>query len=389
MRLHLLALPHTITTDAFSHCAFTGKIKRFSPMMRSVGFEVFHYGVEGAESGADREIDVLSRGEWSDLRLKSLLFLRPEMSEEDAKKRLEDQTAFIGELGDISTPLYAEFNRRLRDLLRENYRSNQTDIVCLPFGKGHEEAVRGSGMVCVETGIGYHGSFLPYRVFESHAWLNYHLGKEKKDVQAYWFVCPNYYRSVDWPLSLRPTPTVGFLGRIYDGKGCREIQEIARRMPHVRFVLCGQGDPHAYSEPNLEYLPPIHGVERAAYLGSLAAYLAPSRFVEPFCGAAVEAQLCGTPVICADAGAFGETVEHGKTGVRCHTLQDYCEGIQMALDGKFDRAYVRERAVARYDMGVVARTYEYIFRNILNLYLPGGGWYSSSSFLRSPEVPDS
>ena len=94
-------------------------------------------------------------------------------------------------------------------------------------------------------------------------------------------------------------------------------------------------------------------------------------------------------MICADAGAFGETVEHGKTGVRCHTLQDYCEGIQMALDGKFDRAYVRERAVARYDMGVVARTYEYIFRNILNLYLPGGGWYSSSSFLRSPEGPDS
>jgi hypothetical protein len=40
-------------------------------------------------------------------------------------------------------------------------------------------------------------------------------------------------------------------------------------------------------------------------------------------------------------------------------------------------------------MGVVARTYEYIFRNILNLYLPGGGWYSSSSFLRSPEGPDS
>jgi hypothetical protein len=185
MRLHLLALPHTITTDAFSHCAFTGKIKRFSPMMRSVGFEVFHYGVEGAESGADREIDVLSRIEWSDLRLKSLLF-SAEMSEEEAKKRLEDPTAFIGELGDISTPLYAEFNRRLRDLLRENYRSNQTDIVCLPFGKGHEEAVRGSGMVCVETGIGYHGSFLPYRGCSraTHGRTD-HLGKEKKDVQAY------------------------------------------------------------------------------------------------------------------------------------------------------------------------------------------------------------
>ena len=35
IRLHLLAIPHTITTDDFSHCAFTGKVLRFSPMMRT------------------------------------------------------------------------------------------------------------------------------------------------------------------------------------------------------------------------------------------------------------------------------------------------------------------------------------------------------------------
>ena len=33
--LHLPALAHTITTDEFSHCAFTGKVLRFAPMVSS------------------------------------------------------------------------------------------------------------------------------------------------------------------------------------------------------------------------------------------------------------------------------------------------------------------------------------------------------------------
>ena len=58
IRLHILAIPHTITRDEYSHCAFTGKVLRFSPMMRSRGFEVFHYGVETSESGADKDINL-------------------------------------------------------------------------------------------------------------------------------------------------------------------------------------------------------------------------------------------------------------------------------------------------------------------------------------------
>ena len=52
MRLHLPAIPHTITSAAYSHCAFTGKVLRFPRMMMSVGYEVYHYGVEGSETDA-------------------------------------------------------------------------------------------------------------------------------------------------------------------------------------------------------------------------------------------------------------------------------------------------------------------------------------------------
>ena len=60
MRLHLLGIPHTQTTYEFSHCAFTGKVKRFAPMMQSVGYDVIHYGVEGAHSGATYDVNLMS-----------------------------------------------------------------------------------------------------------------------------------------------------------------------------------------------------------------------------------------------------------------------------------------------------------------------------------------
>lgn len=95
IRLHMLALPHTITRPEFSHCAFTGKVLRFAPMMRSRGYEVYHYGVATSESGADVQIDVLSLQEWKELRVKSYLQLN-KVTEDEAAKILSDEKLFIG-----------------------------------------------------------------------------------------------------------------------------------------------------------------------------------------------------------------------------------------------------------------------------------------------------
>ena len=103
--------------------------------------------------------------------------------------------------------------------------------------------------------------------------------------------------------------------------------------------------------------------------------------MEPFCGANVEAQLCGTPVLAHEHGATTETVEPFKTGLLCHTLADFCVGVQMALDGKFDRAYVRKRAAKRYDMLEVAKRYEYILRSINDIHNGKNGWYSPDSYV--------
>ena len=119
MRLHLPAIPHTITSPEFSHCAFTGKVLRFAPMMRSRGYDVIHYGVEGSESGGV-DVDLLTREEWEQLRLESHRELYPD--------REITTRGFVGDLANVGTPLYREFNRRLRSALLEHYRKG--DIVC-------------------------------------------------------------------------------------------------------------------------------------------------------------------------------------------------------------------------------------------------------------------
>jgi glycosyltransferase involved in cell wall biosynthesis len=383
IRLHLLAIPHTITTDDFSHCAFTGKVLRFSPMMRSVGYEVFHYGVETSTTGADRDINLLTKDEWLDLRKKSYKHLHKNLTDEEVETKLNDHTAYVGDLANWSTPLYWTFNERLKKALEENYRSTSTDIVCITFGPAYEDALRGKNYLMIETGIGYPNAYKNFRIYESYA--KYHLDVAKEDDKSknYWFVVPNYYNTLEFPLSLNPeNKKFGFFGRIHDGKGANIVVEIAIRFPHIKFYLCGQGDPtHYLKQPNITYMPPIIGMERGKYLGSLLALIAPTKFVEPFCGVSAEAQLCGTPVISSHYGAFVENIENLKTGVRCHTLSDYCYGVQMALDGKFDRQYIHERAVRLFDMYNVAKMYDYTFRSTLEITNGNNGWYSKNCFL--------
>ena len=382
IRLHILGIPHTITRDEYSHCAFTGKVQRFAPMMRSRGFEVYHYGVETSQSGANVEINLLTKKEWEELRAISYKKMHPEMPIEDVVEKLKNPASFVGDLGNWDTPLYVEFNTRLKNVLSKTYRSKKTDIICIPFGPAHEAAIKDLDCVAIESGIGYSNAYKTYRIYESYAQMHWYMGKEGKNICNYWFVVPNYYNTIEFPLSISPKKnTIGFLGRIGNTKGCHIIADIAKCFPDVDFILCGQGDPQSYitSASNVYYKPPIHGKDRGWYLGSLTALLCPSNFLEPFCGTNVEAQLCGTPVIAHDFGAFPETIEPFKTGLCCHTLADFCYGIQLALDGKFDREYISKRAVEKYDMYNVANKYEYVFKTILNIYNGTNGWYSPNT----------
>jgi glycosyltransferase involved in cell wall biosynthesis len=387
IRLHIPAIPYTITRDEYSHDAYTGKVQRFSPMMRSRGFEVFHYGVETSESGANKNFDLLTKEEWRNLRIETVKFVDPKLTHEEAVKKNDDPEMVISTLSNWSSPLTKEFNKRFKQKLSENYRSKKTDIVCIPLGRTYQDALNGLDVVKIENGIGYSGSYFDFRIFESYAWMSRTLGVENKQPQNYWFVVPNYYDTEEFKYSATPKPLkVGYLGRVTELKGCNIIREVAKRFPHVEFVMCGQGEPNKFLDPkvpNLKYKSPIHGSERSNFLGECVAFIHPVKYLEPFGGGTLEAQLCGTPVICSDWGAMTETIEPYKTGLHCHTLADYCYGIQMALDGKFNRKYIRERSASLYDMYKIAHKYEYVYRSILDIYdISKNGWYSPDAHIK-------
>lgn len=385
IRLHILAIPYTITNSEYSHDAFTGKVQKFSPMMRSRGFEVFHYGNEGSVSGANIDFQIFSKEEWQEYRIKSLMHLHKELTEETAKERLNDPKKLVGDLANWSTPLFEEFNRRLKPILKANYRSRQTDIVCIPLSHSYDNALRGENYTVVEVGIGYSGSCKDFRIFESYGWMNRTLGKENRQPHNYWFVIPHGFNVDEFKLSLTPNIhpiRIGYMGRIVSLKGCGIIVEIAKRFPHVEFVLCGQGDPTPFlTVPNIVYKPPIHGAERSDFLGSCVAFLHFAKYLEPFGCGPVEAQLCGTPVITHDHGGMVETVEQFKTGLLCHTLGEMCAGVKMAIDREFDRVYIRERAERMYNMYNLAHRYEYVFKTILEISGPNNGWLSPVTYM--------
>lgn len=366
--LHLLGLPHTQTKSEYSHCAFTGKVQRFSPMLRSVGYHVVHYGIGGAESGANEQVDVMDEGEWQEIRTRLL---------HEKHGREVSPSDFVGDLADMGNDLYRIFNERLREILL--YRVSAADILCLPFGMAHRPGIASLVNPQVETGIGYPSSYAPYRVFESNAWMHYTLGEQRSGGSDYHWVVPNYYNVDEWSLGDGSANTIVYFGRLTQIKGLDIVWEIARARPDLRFVLCGQGDASPWlTLPNIEYMPPIHGKARESLLGDAMAVLMPTRYVEPFGGVTVEAHLCGTPVLGSSFGSFTETVEHGVTGYRCRTLADYLQGIHRIETGALNRAVIRESAANRFDMYKLAWEYDRVFQQVHDLHY--GGWYAPTSY---------
>jgi glycosyltransferase involved in cell wall biosynthesis len=101
------------------------------------------------------------------------------------------------------------------------------------------------------------------------------------------------------------------------------------------------------------------------------ALLLPTLYREPFGGAAVEAQMLGTPAITTDHAAFAETIWHGVTGYRCGTLRCFVEAAKQAH--LLDRDVIASRAKKVHNCDVVQYQYEDYFQDVLNLWDARGG----------------
>lgn len=351
---HLVALPHTNISDEHSSCAFNSKVKKFGQMMRKLGHKVILYSSEKYDPSV------------CDLHVTCI-------SEEERVACLEGkhytQASF-----DYTKPHWVKFNANVIKYMKNEIKPK--DFICVIGGLAHKEIADAfPANMTVEFGIGYSGTFSKYRVFESYAWLHTVYGQQQgaQSAQGFWYdaVIPSYFNPDEFPAATTGDDYFLFIGRITPDKGVNIASEVCKKM-RKRLIIAGPKfgqEPPEYGE----YVGEVGPEKRGLLMANASAVFVPSIYLEPFGSVAVEAQMCGTPVITTDWGAFTETVVQDLTGYRCRTFKEFCQATEDVYT--LDRSFIRDNAQKTWGMDKVATMYNDYFTRLMSLW--GEGWYAN------------
>lgn len=206
----------------------------------------------------------------------------------------------------------------------------------------------------------------------------------------------------DYPFSDRKGNYVIYVGRIHPSKGIDYIIELARLNRDITFILAfhpSNSDHFAYFENYFDrvrkaglrnvkfYVLP--GGWRGEHMKRMLMahaklFIQPTVYLEAFGLTAIEAMMTGTPVLLSTAGSGPEIVTE-DVGVLVRnrlTLEEqaekWYENLQSAIDldelntvfreaisRKWDYRRIRERAVERFDISVMANNYMKLYEAVL------------------------
>jgi glycosyltransferase involved in cell wall biosynthesis len=350
MRFHVISLPHTQTTLDFTACAFTEKVRKFCIMMKNMGHHVTLYSGDQNEAPCDEHVQCHTEKD----RLEAVGSGHYTMASFDASK-----------------PHWVRFNNNAIRKLRE--RLEPRDFICVIGGYSHKSIADAfPAHMTVEFGIGYPGTFAKYRVFESYAWMHAIYGAEARlasaaDGKFFDAVIPAYIEKELFPFIEQPENYYLFMGRLTERKGYQIAADVCKHMG-AELLIAGQGTPPSYGT----YVGVVGAQRRAELFGHATASFAPTIYVEPFGTVVIESQMCGTPAITTDWGAFTETVVNGLSGYRCRTMKEFIEAAENAKS--MDRKKIREYAESRYSLEVIQLQYDAYFKKLLTLW--EDGWYT-------------
>lgn len=347
--LHVIAPFHARIHTNNSADAFAANVLRFAKMMKPHGFRVVEYFVgTTSDSEADEHVSIMDDAEW--------------------EKHWGD-TEGKGASPTTAHPMIPMLLDRLRKAVDRRLRAG--DIVLHFYGDWAQWLIgslslRPPRVRHVEPAIGYdRGPFGAERIFPSEAWRHYSFGKypHTLEMMRESAVIPHYFDPEEWPYVETPSapPYILFAGRLNRSK-YGLLSEIVRELPSVQFKIAGEGDSSPFEGlPNVELLGLIKGKARAELYGNATALLCPTEFIEPFGAVAIEAMLCGTPVIATDYGAYTETI---PKHLRCSTLKEWTNTIDWILTtpdyGKGPRINARE-AATRYALEEVSERFVRFF----------------------------
>ncbi len=355
-RIHLLAFPSTQTTAAYSLCGFTSATIRFAKVLKLLGYHVTLYASEENDAPCDELVTVITKEEQQTLL-----------------NKVEYQTAPMIQ---ACYPLWALANGRI---IREIGKRKQShDLICTIGGAAHQQIAEAhQDLMTVEYSIGYCSSFSIYRVYESHTWRHvthgFQVQKEFNvegggDGRFFDAVIPLFFDKADFTVRTKKEPFILYVGRLTYKKGLNIACEAAQ-IAGVPLKVIGHGDRGLVTH-GAEYLGALPDPERNEWMSRASALICPTLYIEPFGSVAVEAQMCGTPVISTDFGGFVETIEQGETGFRCNYLGEFVRAIKFA--GNLDHRYIAERARRLYSLEAVAPQYQAYFDRLSLRW--GDGW---------------
>ena len=342
LRFHVFSVPHNPTHSDFSCCAFAQKARKLCWMLKSVGHEVYHYGnalsvdKEHPEKGVfcDEHIDVTTE----EMLMEAYPNCKRDLGHVDYTD-IENAKA-VQDLNSLYT---------LNTFYSVKSRYKEGDYFCSVVPTIQKELYQrlvGLPVFHIETGVGYMGSYLPYRIFESPAIRSWHYGyfasnferynkldeEAKKsysfdpnthiavyDVPKLDAVVPNSFYVSDFDFRLKKKNYFLYLGRVIAQKGLKQAVEICNRLG-VKLVVAGPGDFEAATgmKPgkNIEIVGPVGPEKRRDLLSYALAVFCISDYWEPFGGVNIEAMLSATPPIGSDHGGFIHSIRSGYNGYR-------------------------------------------------------------------------
>jgi glycosyltransferase involved in cell wall biosynthesis len=161
-----------------------------------------------------------------------------------------------------------------------------------------------------------------------------------------------------------------FFGRIHPDKGTAVAIDVAHRagrpldiagIIHDEPYFRSEVEPHI-DGTRVRYLGPVAAGDRARVLGHAHALLHLIDFDEPFGYSVVEAMACGTPVIAFARGSMRELIDDGVTG---HLVADRDDAVAAVDRPPLDRAEIRARAEARFDVSTMVDRYVDVYRDVI------------------------
>jgi glycosyltransferase involved in cell wall biosynthesis len=356
--LHVLGLPHTVSSKQFNACAYTQKVVKLSKMMTERGHTVIHYGHEDSDLQCSEHVTVLTNDDFN-----------LSYGSHDWRK-----TFFKFNTNDHAYQTF--YKNAIREIEK---RKKEYDFI-LPFwGSGVRPVCDAhQDLICVEPGIGYAGGhWARWKVWESYAIYHAYCGlKNVGQCNQDWYdvVIPNYFDVEDFDFNSNKEDYFLYLGRVYSGKGV-DVAIQATERAGVKLVIAGQKEDGYKLPDHVEYVGYADVPTRKKLMANAKASFLPSLYVEPFGGVQIENLLSGTPTITTDWGSFAENNLHGITGYRCRTMGDFVDAVK-----NIDRInpYDCRKFGENFTLEKVAPMYEKYFNDVMDVYT-GKGWYADGN----------